>query len=159
MVESGETAVVHYVGRLATGEDAGDVFDTTDVDVALEEDIYHGSRDYKPLEFRVGEGAVLPGIDEAVREMEVGETRTVRVEPDGAYGEYDDGRVVEIERSELEERSGVAAAENELVRSETGETGWITGVTDDTVEVDFNHELAGEPVEFEIRLLEVRTDG
>jgi FKBP-type peptidyl-prolyl cis-trans isomerase 2 len=156
MVEEGRVAVVHFVGRIAEGESAGEVFDTSDVDVALEEGIYHDHRDYKPLEFQVGEGAVLTGIEATIREMAVGEERTVRLDPAAAYGEPDADRVIEVPRKELEARSDAAAAEDELVGDETGETGWITCVTDDTVRIDFNHELAGEPVEFELRVLDVR---
>lgn len=158
MAREGEIAVVHYTGRVAEGDDEGKVFDTTDVDVALEEGIYHDHRDYKPLEFRVGEGKVVAGLDEAIQEMDVGEERTVRVEPDRAFGEYDEERVVEIPRAELEERSGVTAEPGELLRDENGETGWITAVDDGTVTVDFNHELAGLAVDFEVKLLDAYDD-
>lgn len=157
MVREGDTAVVHFVGRVAEGEEAGAVFDTTDVDVALAEGIYHDYRDYKPLEFEVGAGTVLGGVERVVREMDVGETRTVRLDPEEAFGEYSERRVGEVARSRLAagDREGVVGA---LVRSETGAVGWVTDVTDETATVDFNHELAGVPVEFEIRLLEVRPD-
>lgn len=158
MVRTGEIAVIHFTGRIADGEDAGEVFDTTDVDVALEAGIYHDNRHYKPLEFRVGEGKVVPGLEDAVKEMEVGEERTVTVEPDRAFGEYDDEKVVERARRDLEDRSDVTAELGELVRSETGETGWITAVDDETVRVDFNHELAGVPVEFDVMLLDAYDD-
>jgi FKBP-type peptidyl-prolyl cis-trans isomerase 2 len=159
MTCKGEIAVVHFTGRVAAGEDEGEVFDTTDVDVALEEGVYHDHRDYKPLEFRVGDGKVVDGLDEAVREMEVGEERTVRVDPDRAFGEYDESQVVEFPRRDLEARSDVTAEAGELVRAEDGETGWITDVDGETVTVDFNHELAGLPVEFDVKLLDAYEDG
>lgn len=159
MASTGEIAVVHFTGRVAEGEDEGEVFDTTDVDVALDEGVYHDHRDYKPLEFRVGEGKVVDGLDEAVREMEVGEERTVEVNPERAFGEYDEEKVVEIARRDLEERSDVTAESGELIKAENGETGWITDVTEETVTVDFNHELAGLPVEFEVKLLDAYKDG
>jgi len=158
MASEGEIAVVHFTGRIADGDDEGKIFDTTDVDVALDEGIYHDNRDYKPLEFRVGEDTVVPGLDRSVREMDVGEERTVEVEPEGAFGDCDETKVVEIPRADLEARSGVTAEPGELVRSEDGETGWITDVDDDTVTVDFNHELAGLPVEFDVKLLDVYDD-
>jgi peptidylprolyl isomerase len=156
MVEQGHTAVVHYTGRIIAGDDAGEVFDTTDVDTALAEEIYHDYRDYAPLSFQVDGDEVLEGIDETVQKMDSGETRTVRVDPEKAYGMRSEERVIEVSRAALEERSDIAAAEGELVGSENSETGWVTNVSDETVEIDFNHELAGEPVEFEIRVLEVR---
>lgn len=158
MVATGDVAVVHYVGRLAEGGDGeeGAVFDTSDVDVALAEGVYHAHRDYRPLAFEVGAGEVLSGIDEAVRTLSVGEERTITVEPGEAYGDRDSGRVVEADRRELESRSGRDARPWRLVQSATGEVGWITDVTEETVTVDFNHDLAGERLVFELRLLEVR---
>ncbi|UPV74064.1 FKBP-type peptidyl-prolyl cis-trans isomerase [Halorussus limi] len=154
---SGEPiAVVHFTGRIAGGEEAGETFDTTDAAVATESGIYRGHRDYEPLEFRVGAGEVVAGLDDAVRGMAVGEERTVEVEPERAFGERDDSKVVELPRADLEARSDVSTRAGELVRSESGETGWITGVGDGTVTVDFNHELAGLPVEFDVTLLDRR---
>ena len=159
MVEQGEIAIVHLTGRLVESDDAGDVFETTDVDVALEEGIYHDQRDFKPLEFRVGEGHVLPGLDEAVQTMDEGEETTVVLDPAEAYGAVDEDALVTVPRAEIEERSDTTAEVGELVESETGEYGWITAVDAESVTVDFNHELAGERVEFEIRLLETHASG
>jgi len=154
MIEPGEIAIVHVTGRLVDGPEAGDVFETTDVDVALDEGIYHDNRDFKPLEFRVGEGHVLPGIDRAVQEMAEGETRTIVLEPEEAYGPVDEDAIVTVPRADLESRSDVTAAVDEMVESESGDVGWIVDVDGNEVKVDFNHELAGERVEFRIRVLE-----
>jgi len=154
MIEPGHIAIVHLTGRLVDGPEAGEVFETTDVDVALEEGIYHDTRDFKPLEFRVGEGHVLPGLDEAVQGMAEGEQKTLVLEPESAYGTVDEDAIVTIPRDELEARSETTAEVGELVESEPGEIGWIVDVADESVTVDFNHELAGERVEFEISVLE-----
>jgi FKBP-type peptidyl-prolyl cis-trans isomerase SlyD len=155
MVEPGEIAIVHLTGRLADGPETGKVFETTDVDVALDEGIYHDNRDFKPLEFRVGEGHVLPGIDEAVQEMSKGETKTIVLDPEDAYGTIDEDDIITAPREELEENSQMTAEVDELVESESGDVGWIIDVDEETVTIDFNHELAGERVEFEIKLLEI----
>jgi FKBP-type peptidyl-prolyl cis-trans isomerase SlyD len=172
MIEQGEIAIVHLTGRLVDGRgseapagqteatasvdgtDDGDVFETTDVDVALEEGIYHDQRDFKPLEFRVGEGHVLPGLDAAVQAMDEGEETTVVLDPGEAYGVVDQDAIVTVPRDEIEARSDATARVGEFVRSETGEYGWVTDVDETSVTVDFNHELAGERVAFHIRLLE-----
>ena len=153
-VEPGQIAIVHLTGRLVDGPEAGEVFETTDVDVALEEGIYHDHRDFKPLEFRVGEGHLISGLDEAVQGMTDGETRTVVLDPAEAYGTVDEDAIVTVPREDIEERSETTAQVDELVESNTGEVGWITDVSEDEVTVDFNHELAGKRVEFEIKLLE-----
>jgi FKBP-type peptidyl-prolyl cis-trans isomerase SlyD len=87
--------------------------------------------------------------------MRSGETRTVVLEPSDAYGKRDDDAVVTVSRSTLETRSETTADPGELVRSRTNDVGWIVDVDEETATIDFNHELAGERVEFEIRLLEV----
>lgn len=153
-IEPGEIAIVHLTGRLTKGPDAGKVFETTDVDVALEEGIYHDHRDFKPLEFRVGEGHVLPGLDKAVQGISQGESCTVFLDPEEAYGTVDDDAIIRVPRDELEARSDTKAEVDELVESKNGDVGWITAVSDGEVTVDFNHELAGERVEFEIKVLE-----
>ncbi|WP_255151102.1 FKBP-type peptidyl-prolyl cis-trans isomerase [Halorarius halobius] len=152
-VADGDTAVVHYVVRLADG---GPVVDTTDVDVALETGVYHDHCDYQPLSFEVGAGEVPSVIDEAVRGMARGEERTVAVAADEAVGPRSEARVVEVPRGDLETRSGRDARPWRLVGTDTGEVGWITDVDDDTVTVDFNHDLAGERLAVELRLLDVR---
>jgi FKBP-type peptidyl-prolyl cis-trans isomerase 2 len=153
VAQEGQVAIVHYVGRVAEGPDEGEVFDTTDVDVALEEGIYHDHRDYKPLEVRLGEGNIVEGLDDAIVGMEVGETHTVVVEPERAFGNRDPEDVVEFPRDILDE-DGVEVGS--IATTEDGRSGWVTEVDEDTVTVDFNHELAGKTVEFEVRLLGVR---
>ncbi|WP_232688770.1 FKBP-type peptidyl-prolyl cis-trans isomerase [Halobacterium zhouii] len=156
MAESGQTAVVHYTARLASGPDAGALVDTTDVDVALAEDAYDGTRDYEPLEFEVGAGETFDAVDDAMGEMESGDTRTLTLGPDDAFGPYSDERVVEVPREGLEERSGVEVTPGEIVVSDAGDSGWITDVSEDTATVDFNHELADERLDVELQVLDVR---
>lgn len=155
MVELGRTAVIHYTTRLVDGEEAGAIVDTTDVDVALESGVYQGNRNYEPLSFEVGAGEVLPGLDEAVQEMERGEEQTVVLDPEEAFGHHSADEVLTFPREEIEKRSETNAEEGELVTTDTNETGWIVDVTEDEVTVDFNHEFAGERLEFEIRVIDV----
>jgi peptidylprolyl isomerase len=153
VVQEGQVAIIHYVGRIAEGPEKGEVFDTTDVDVALEEGIYHDHRDYKPLELRLGEGNVIEGLEEAVVGMERGDEKTVVVEPERAFGEHDPDDVVEFPRETFDEKD---IEVDTLAATEDGKSGWVTEVDEETVTIDFNHELAGTPVEFEIKLLDVR---
>ncbi|MDZ7687647.1 MAG: FKBP-type peptidyl-prolyl cis-trans isomerase [Halobacteriales archaeon] len=153
-VHEGQVAIIHYVGRIAEGPEEGEVFDTTNVDVALEEGIYHDHRDYKPLEFRIGEDKVLEGLDEAVVGMRRGEEKTVVVEPERAFGERDTDEVVEFPR-EMFEEADAEVEEGKLAKTQDGRSGWVTEIDDETVTIDFNHELAGTRVEFEIKLLDV----
>lgn len=155
MVKEGQIAVVHYTARLVDGPDAGEIVDTTDVDVARREGIYHDYRDYKPLEFRVGDSGVAPVLEDVVQDLEPGETRTVIADPERVFGEYDEGEVHDLEPDAVAELVGEVPTEGSLVTTENNRTGWVTAVDDDRVVLDFNHELAGERLEVEVRLLDV----
>ncbi|MDQ2050709.1 FKBP-type peptidyl-prolyl cis-trans isomerase [Natronolimnohabitans sp. A-GB9] len=153
MVETGQIAVVHYTARLA---DDGTVMDTTDVDTARREGIYHANRDYKPLEFRVGDDDVVPALTDAVRELEAaGDSTTVLADPAEAFGERSASKVETFPRDVIEERTDGSIESETLVTTADGQSGWITDVTDDTVVVDFNHELAGKRLEIDVDLLDV----
>lgn len=158
MTSEGETVVVHFTGRIAGGEDDGEIFDTTQAEVALEAGIYDERREYEPLEFRVGADEVIPGLDEAVRGMAAGERRTVRIDPDRAFGEYRDDRVVEVPRGDVGPRATGGSAEGALFRADDGRTGWVTDVDGETATVDFNHELAGQVIELDVEVLDVSGD-
>jgi FKBP-type peptidyl-prolyl cis-trans isomerase 2 len=161
MVEPGKIAICHYTGRMVDDGAVGEPFDTTKVDVAQESGIYHDSRDYKPLQVRVGEGEVVPGIDAVLRELDVvGDNlpveRTLRLGPEEAFGEHDAERVVEFPLEEIDDSPVDGALEPETpVHTDDGQRGWVIDVTEETATVDFNHELAGVPVEIELELLDV----
>lgn len=150
MVKERDVAVVHYVGRVAEGPEEGQVFDASNVDVAREEGIYYTHRDYRPLQVKVGEEEVFDGLDDALRGMEKGDEATVEVHGSEVFGEYDPDDVVEFPRDTFDNPE-----EDRIAATDDGRSGWVTDVDDDTVTIDFNHELSDTRVEFEIRVLDV----
>ena len=136
--KNGDRVRVHYTGRLGDGQ----VFDS--------------SRDGEPLEFTVGAGEVIPGFDEAVSGMQVGESKTIEIEPDDAYGPRRDALVTQVSREAaqfpVEPQVGMHFGlplqdgnQLEVV---------ITEVTDTHVTIDGNHPLAGEKLIFDVELVE-----
>ncbi|MFP4632913.1 MAG: peptidylprolyl isomerase [Halobacteriales archaeon] len=148
-VDDGDTVRVHYVGRY---EDGG-VFDTSREDVARDNDLYDERREYEPLEFTVGGGEVVEGFDEGVVGMEEGETREVTVPPEKGYGEVDDEQLVDYDREEFESAVGEEAERGQHVHAENAH-GDVVEVTEDSVTVDYSHELAGETLVFEVEVVE-----
>ena len=104
-----------------------------------------------PLEFVLGAGQMIPGFEEAVRGMAVGDIRTVRLSPSEAYGERDDGLVIALPRGGAPE--GLKAGES--VRMGNGRTVTIVEITDETVVIDANHPLAGQALTFEIEIVSI----
>lgn len=134
----GDTVRVHYRGTLADGSE----FDSS------------AGRD--PLEFEVGAGQVIPGFDEAVADLEIGESTTVTIEPDHAYGERAEEAVQEFPREAFGEQVPEVGWTVELQAPDGSRmAAIIKDVGDEMVTLDFNHPLAGEQLTFEIELVEV----
>ena len=154
-VEPGDRVWLEYVGRFEDGS----VFATSDPAVAERHGLVptdgEGPPKPTPLTFTVGRDEVIDGLDRAVVGMAVGEEATVTVPAEDGYGEYDPDRVREYG---VEEFGAMVGREPEIglhVEARNDLHGDVTAIVDDTVEVDFNHELAGRTLVFDVRVLEV----
>jgi len=138
-IKEGDTVQVHFTGTLEDGT----VFETT--------------RDGDPLEFEIGGDEVSPGFEEAVLAMEPGETKSVEVPADKAYGIHRDDLVQVVERdklpSDLEPEVGLALQISYDDRESMVVI--ITDVSEDTVTLDANHPLAGKSLNFDIEFLKI----
>jgi peptidylprolyl isomerase len=135
----GDTVKVHYTGKF----DNGEVFDSSD-----------GAQ---PLAFTVGAGQVIPGFDQALVGMQVGETKEIVIEPEQAYGARIEELVQTIGRDQFH-LGGVEPEVGLIVEMHTPQGSIplaITALTDTTVTLDANHPLAGEQLHFSLTLVEV----
>ncbi|MFO7726774.1 MAG: peptidylprolyl isomerase [Desulfonatronovibrio sp.] len=137
-VTDGTTVKVHYTGKLNDGT----VFDT--------------SKEREPLEFTVGEGKVIPGFEEAVRDMESGETKSVTIGSDQAYGDRREDMILDVPKDKFPEDIPTDVGQQLMLRHPEGQEfpAFIVEVKDDTITLDANHPLAGEDLNFEIELVE-----
>jgi peptidylprolyl isomerase len=137
--KSGDTVRIHYKGTL----DDGTEFDSS------------SGRD--PLEFSLGGGQVIPGFDNAVDGMAVGESKTVTIPADQAYGERHEQLVQEVPKSALPDEIDPAVGMHLQSRSPEGQVMnlVVTEVADQSITVDGNHPLAGQALTFDIELVEI----
>lgn len=144
MVAKGELARVHYIGTL----DDGSEFDNS----------YKGG---EMLEFVVGGGHMIVGFDKAVAEMEVGEKRTVRLEPEEAYGEHREDFVEQVPCEYLPYWNQLPIGQPIVLTAQNGQPIQVvcSKIEDGYVYLDHNHFLAGKPLNFEIELVEVLPAG
>ena len=139
MGNQGKHVKVHYVGTL----DDGTKFDS--------------SRDRgEPLAFTCMAGQMIPGFDAAVRDMAVGETVTIRLEPEDAYGPRRMEMVQTIPLAQLPGAERLAVGQRVMLSTPSGQPlpATVTDKDDRNITFDMNHEMAGKALTFEIELLE-----
>ncbi|MGB4441786.1 MAG: peptidylprolyl isomerase [Coriobacteriia bacterium] len=136
--QAGETVRVHYRGTLADGSE----FDSS------------AGRD--PLEFTLGDDMVIPGFESAVGDLAVGESATVTLGVEDAYGPRNDAAFQQVPLEAFGEMTPVPG----LIVGLEGPNGEqaaaaIAEVGDESVTLDFNHPLAGQELTFELTLVEI----
>jgi len=138
-VQDGDTVKVHYTGKLEDGT----VFDTT------------ANRD--PIQFRIGEGQVIPRFEQAMSGMEPGESKTVEVPADEAYGPHHEELVLMVDRNIFPEDAQPEVGLQFEVRQTDSPpiVAMVTDVTESNATLDANHPLAGKDLIFDVQLLEI----
>lgn len=136
----GDTVRVHYKGKLENGQ----TFDE--------------STDREPLEFTIGDGQVITGFEEAVVGMCPGESKTVKIPAEKAYGPHQKELVFAMKRSGLlpdfEPKVGQQVQIRRISDRQTI-LATVAKVSDSTVTLDANHPLAGEDLIFDLQLVDI----
>jgi FKBP-type peptidyl-prolyl cis-trans isomerase SlyD len=111
-----------------------------------------------PLRFVVGQGQLLPGLEDAMIGMVAGEQRQITLEPADAYGDWDEDALEEIAISELPDGVDLEEGMPLEVTDNEGETyeASVYEVKKDTVILDYNHPLAGETLQFDVKVIDIR---
>ena len=138
----GDIVNVHYVLSLK---------DSSVFDSSLEQ----------PFEFVLGKDMVLPAFEKAVLGMREGETKTLVVPPENAYGCYREELVHVFDKYSMPEYVDPRVGMTLQVKTDEGTVinAIVTEVDDFTIKLDANHQLAGEYLNFEIRLLKIIRPG
>ncbi len=136
----GDNVKVHYTGKF----DDGTIFDS--------------SRGGEPLEFTVGEGQVIPGFEDAVKGMSAGESKTVTIPANEAYGPHRDELVMMVSKESMPPDYEPTVGDQLQLTHPSGQqmVVTVTDVSSDSVTLDANHPLAGEDLTFEIELEEIK---
>ena len=137
--KSGDTVRIHYTGTLTDGTR----FDSSE------------GRD--PLEFTLGGGQVIPGLEREIFGMTVGEKKTVTAVADEAYGQPNAAAIQEVPRDTIPPEIELAVGGQLQAMTQDGQqiSVTITAITDEIVTMDANHPLAGKDLIFDVELVEI----
>jgi peptidylprolyl isomerase len=138
-VKSGDTVKVHYTGKFDDG---------TEFAISIKDG---------PLQFTIGEGQVISGLEQAVMGMSPGEAKTAQILADQAYGSYQENKVVKVNRNRFPPHLELQIGTVLRMRKAGGEKirRIVTTVSETSVTLDANHPLAGEDLTFDLQLIEI----
>lgn len=139
MVKKGDKIKVHYHGKLSNGE----TFDS--------------SEGREPLEFEVGSGMVIPGFDEGVTGMTVGEKKTISIPFAEAYGPQNPDMLVEMPKDRFPPEMEIEVGMPLVMSDQNGQQFQVTvtEVKEESIMLDANHPLAGKDLTFDLELVEI----
>ena len=140
MSNQGKKVKTHYRGTLDDG---------TQFDCSYDRN--------EPIEFTCMAGQMIPGFDPAVKDMAVGEKKTVKIPAADAYGEYNPQAVQEVPVSKVPNADQLPVGQTVYMQSGDGQIFpvFVQSIEDGIVTFDMNHELAGKDLNFDIELVEV----
>jgi len=139
-VKEKDTIKLHYTGKLSDGQ----VFDS--------------SVEREPIEFTVGEGKIIPGLEKGVIDMKVNEKKTIEIAKDDAYGDASDELFQEVKKEQLPEDIKPEVGMGLVSKNPDGSERQlrVADVKDDHIVVDANHPLAGKDLVFDVELVEIK---
>ncbi len=139
VVKKGDTIKIHYHGTLNDGS------------------IFDSSKQREPLEFEVGSGMVIPGFDDGVMNMKVGDVKTINIPFDEAYGPVQEEMIIDFPRNQFPEDMQPEAGMQLQMSDKSGQNFpvVIISANDEIVKLDANHPLAGKDLTFELELIDI----
>jgi FKBP-type peptidyl-prolyl cis-trans isomerase 2 len=139
-LKSGDTVAIHYTGTLLDGS----TFDS--------------SEGREPLEFEVGSGMIIPGLDRAMPGMEVGDKKIVKIACEDAYGPLNPEMRQAVPREGIPADIPLEVGTQLQMQTPDGQAMpvMVVEVDEATVLLDANHPLAGKDLQFDIEVVSIK---
>jgi len=136
-ISDGDTVRIHYTGSLTDG--------TT----------FDSSKGRDPLEFVVGSGHIIKGLDAALPGMQAGETKTVHIACADAYGPINPALHQDVPRAAMPDDIALEVGMQLQMQTTEGQPMpvTVTAIDDEQVMLDANHPLAGRDLVFEFEVV------
>jgi peptidylprolyl isomerase len=135
----GDTVKIHFTGKMQ------------------DDTVVETSQDRGPLEFKIGEGDVISGLEQGIIGMQVGDKKTLTISPEEAFGLPRDELMVDLNKGDIPEGIKLAVGVHLNIQASDGQTFKVkvVDVKEDTVTLDANHPLAGVTLIFDVELIEI----
>ncbi|MEE9408693.1 MAG: peptidylprolyl isomerase [Polaribacter sp.] len=139
-VKENNTVKVNYTGKLSNGE----VFDT--------------SEGKEPIEFKLGEGRLIPGFEKGLIDMKLNEKKTIEIAKADAYGDVNQDLIQEIKKAQLPQDMAPEVGMGLISKTPDGQeiNLVVVEVKEDSVIIDGNHPLAGRDLVFDLEVVEIK---
>jgi FKBP-type peptidyl-prolyl cis-trans isomerase SlpA len=139
-VKGNNTVKVNYTGKLSNGQ----IFDT--------------SEGKEPIEFTLGLGRLIPGLEKGIIDMKLNEKKSISVAKEEAYGEVNPSLIQEVNKKDLPQDMEPKVGMGLVSKSPEGQeiNLMVAEVKEDTIIIDGNHPLAGHDLIFDIEVLEIK---
>lgn len=144
----GDFIYINFTGRI---KDTGEIIDTSYEEVAKSEKIYNPETKYGPMPVIIDANLVFPGLNEAIKEMKVGERKEVEIPPEKSFGARNEELVKLISLARFKEQDiDVTPGSFVTVNRVRGK---VVSIDGGRVKVDFNHPLAGKTLKYDIEVV------
>ncbi|MGB4074181.1 FKBP-type peptidyl-prolyl cis-trans isomerase [Pseudomonas sp.] len=120
-------------------------------------DVVDSTFDKKPATFKVGDGNLLPGFEQAIYGLKAGDKRSLSISPEQGFGQGNPQNVQVMPRSQFQDMElseGLLVIFNDAANAEL--PGVVKAFDDSQVTIDFNHPLAGKALSFDVEIIEVK---
>jgi FKBP-type peptidyl-prolyl cis-trans isomerase 2 len=137
--KQGDTVKIHFTGKMQ------------------DDTVVETSQDRGPLEFKIGKGDVISGLEQGIIGMQVGDKKTLTISPEEAFGLPRDELMVDLNKDDIPEGIKLAVGVHLNIQASDGQTFKVkvVDVREDTVTLDANHPLAGVTLIFDVELIEI----
>jgi FKBP-type peptidyl-prolyl cis-trans isomerase SlyD len=111
-----------------------------------------------PLQFLVGYGNIISGLEHEMMGMKIGDSRDVVVQPAEAYGEFDEDAFMDVPRGQFPKDMPLEEGLELTVRDDTGQSRYarVEAIEGENVTLNFNHPLAGDELHFNVKVVGLR---
>lgn len=111
-----------------------------------------------PLQFLAGHGNIISGLEREMMGMKIGDSKDVKIQPAEAYGEFDENAFMQVPRDQFPKDMQVEEGLELTVRDDSGQSRYarVDAVEGENVTLNFNHPLAGDELQFNIKVVGLR---